>query len=246
MNRAYYLRESPGRLDYWRRMAAPRFRISVFSALLQEQLVSTLIYLGCGNGELLNDIHERVPNMNLCGIDLSSMQIESNRRRYPTLQWSVMDLDEAHAFAPALAGRFDVVLASEIIEHVKNPDQFLKNARALAKPGTGRLFLSTQSGRVWETEKRVGHYRHFSRGDLEALLRGAGWEPLRVWNAGFPFHDVSKWWANRDPDASMNRFGNEAYGPLEKFICFALRVLFKFNSHRLGAQLFAVARHHQS
>ena len=64
---------------------------------------------------------------------------------------------------------------------------------------------------------------------------------MRIWNTGFPFHDLSKWYANRDPDRSLEQFGERAYGMRENVICWALRQAFRFNSRRRGAQLFAVA-----
>lgn len=45
-------------------------------------------------------------------------------------------------FAPALAGRFDAVLALEIIEHLENPRHLLRQLRAILPPG-GQLVLST-------------------------------------------------------------------------------------------------------
>ena len=141
-----------------------------------------------------------------------------------------------------LKDRFEMVVASEIVEHVRDPRTFLSNALQMAVPRWGRLLLSTQSGPLRETERRVGHLRHFAAADMTQVLLDAGWEPLRVWNAGFPFHDLSKWYANRDPDASMRRFGDERYGLREDLVCMALRVAFRLNSRRRGAQLFALAR----
>ena len=144
--------------------------------------------------------------------------------------------------ADGLGGRWDVVVASEILEHLDDAETFLKNALRLATPGRGRLLLTTQSGPVRETERRVGHRRHFTRDVLALLLRNTGWAEPRVWNAGFPFHDLSKWWANRNPESSFRRFGDRSYGPRERLICALLRGAFALNSRSRGAQLYAVAR----
>jgi hypothetical protein len=133
------------------------------------------------------------------------------------------------------------VVASEIIEHVEDPRGFLENAAAWASPGRGRLILSTQSGPVGETERRVGHRRHFSPEEARALLSAAGWTPARVWNCGYPFHDWSKRAANLFPAASMAHFSARAYGPFQNVTCAILRSLFRLNSQRKGAQLFALA-----
>lgn len=240
-NLAYYERPLPGRDDYWRYMAAPRFRVRTLLREIGATAARSLVDLGCGSGLLLDEVAARFTHLELAGVDLSPALVERNRARRPSVSWHTLDLDRPDAVPEALAGRFDVVVASEVIEHVEQPTVFLGNAFALAGEG-GVLLLSTQSGPVRETERRVGHVRHFSGAEAERLLVASGWVPERVWNAGFPFHDLSKWWANRRPDVSMRRFGGERYGAAQRTVCAMLRLAFRLNSRRRGAQLFAVAR----
>jgi len=244
LNQVYYDQPSVGREDYWRYMAAPRFRAATILRCLGQEEVSSIVDLGCGGGLLLAEIAERFPAAKLAGVDLSPRQVDDNRARLPGIEWCAVDLDRSLDDTDALAsmaGRFAAIVASEILEHLDHPDVFLRNARRLAAPG-GRLVLSTQSGPIRETEMRVGHRRHWTRADLNDALASTGWTAEQTWNAGFPFHDLSKWWANRDPDASMRRFGGDRYGRGERLICWALRVAFRFNSRRRGAQLFTIAR----
>jgi SAM-dependent methyltransferase len=240
-NAAYYGTLAAGREHYWRKMAAPRLRVSTLLRLLHQSGAQRVVDLGCGNGQLVAAIREQALARELCGIDLSATQIAENRRHLPDVQWACADLESSRELPPGVEGRFDAVVASEIIEHVEHPEAFLTNARRLAAPG-GRLFLSTQSGPVRPTEVQVGHRRHFTAAEMRALLEGSGWEPVEVWNAGFPFHDLSKWMANLRPQAAMARFGDKPYGPMENLVCGLLRFAFLFNSPRRGAQLFAVAR----
>jgi 2-polyprenyl-3-methyl-5-hydroxy-6-metoxy-1,4-benzoquinol methylase len=241
-NSAYYGRLSTGRDDYWRKMAAPRFRVATFLRLLSDEAPASLVDLGCGNGLLLAEIRSRHPGIALSGVDLSEDQIEANRSSHPDVGWYAMDLDRPLALPADLRARFEAVVASEIVEHVREPRTLLQNALQMAVPARGRLLLSTQSGPLRETERRVGHLRHFTVEEMRSLLTAAGWEPVRIWNAGFPFHDLSKWYANRNPDATMRRFGDERYGIRENMVCWALRAAFRLNSNHRGAQLFAVAR----
>lgn len=240
INRAYYEELSEGRDDYWRKMAAPRHRVATFLDNLSRLRPASVVDLGCGKGLLLAEIARQLGDIELVGIDLSAPQIEANRDAMPGIDWHAADLVD-DALPRELGDRFEAVVASEIIEHVEDPERFLANALALARPG-GELLLSTQSGQVRETEKRVGHIRHFSRSEMRSLLEASGWQPLRVWNTGYPFHDLSKWYANRDPDKSMSQFGERAYGWRENLVCWGLRLAFKLNSAERGAQLFAVAR----
>jgi 2-polyprenyl-3-methyl-5-hydroxy-6-metoxy-1,4-benzoquinol methylase len=239
-NEAYYGAVPAGQMDYWLKMAAPRHRRATLLGALAQSVPKRLADLGCGNGELLREIHARFPLISLSGIDLSAEQIEVNRAASPDIRWQTWDLDGEQALPEDFAGGFGAVVASEIIEHVQNPRRFLENARRLAEPG-GRLLLSTQSGRVHNTERRVGHVRHFSSEEMTALLREAGWTPVRVWNTGYPFHDWSKAFANRNPDKTMADFSGKPYGARQNLICWALRLAFSLNSSSRGAQLYAVA-----
>lgn len=240
-NRAYYDQDLAGKDDYWRKMAAPRARVTEFLRLLDQEPFFRLCDLGCGGGQLLQEIAAQHPRAALFGVDLAESQVVANRQAMPHATFFAMDLDQRSAVPSELLGKCDVVVASELIEHVGDPLQLLENARTLTRPG-GRLLLSTQSGPLRETERRVGHQRHFSVDQMRALLQQAGWNPERVYNSGFPFHDLSKWYANRNPDASMKQFAQGKYGLREDLLCFLLRTAFVLNSRTHGAQLYAVAR----
>jgi 2-polyprenyl-3-methyl-5-hydroxy-6-metoxy-1,4-benzoquinol methylase len=243
-NRAYYSDLAPGMDDYWRKMAAPRFRVATLLELIAASPAAAgagqLIDLGCGNGQLLSEIAARFPQLALCGADIAEPQLVQNRQHLPSCGFFAMDVNSPDAVPAELGGRFAIITASEVIEHLDRPEQLLQNAYRLAQPG-GRLLLSTQSGPVRPTEQRVGHLRHFTAAQLRALLTDSGWAPLRVWNSGFPFHDLSKWYANRNPEASLREFAGQRYGLKQELLCLALRIAFRFNSQQRGAQLFAVA-----
>lgn len=65
--------------------------------------------------------------------------------------------------------------------------------------------------RVHETEGRVGHRRRFSAEQFQELLTCAGFTPRQARNSGYSFHDLSTWYANRKPDASMGRSSGRRY-----------------------------------
>lgn len=236
-NLEYYGRLTAGQAGYWRYMPAPRSRRRVVLRTLAAANPTSVLDLGCGDGSLLTEIRSALPRARLAGIDLSAPQIEQNRRAMPEIDWYCLNAESDHAVARA----FDAVTASEVIEHVADPEAFLRNARAMAARH-GILILTTQSGRIGATERHVGHRRHFTRAEITELLRETGWTPVRVWNSGFPFHDLSKWAANLSPHRMIDQFGERPYGRFQRLVCVALRLLFLVNSNRRGAQLFAIAR----
>jgi len=242
-NAAYYEAMPPGLEDYWNRMAAPRFRTDTLCRLVLDAKPVRIADLGCGNGRLLVELGARGYRGPRLGVDLSESRIGQNRALLPDIDWLAANLEvRVGALPRETRGAFDAVIACELIEHLADPAALLTNASSLAVPGHGLLFLSTQSGPIGATERLVGHQRHFTADDLAALFRETGWEAVRIWNAGYPFHDFSKWFASLRPDTMIEQFSNKAYGPVQRLICWSLRALFKLNSHTRGAQLFAVAR----
>lgn len=239
-NQNYYTSAPPGLRDYWRYMAAPRHRIKTLLAELKKFPPMRLIELGCGDGTLLKEIRRHFPDTLLTGLDFAENQIVTNQATAPEIQWGVFDLEGSSSLPPRLTNSHDAVIATEVIEHLSDPSALLRHAWNTTLPG-GHLFLSTQSGPVHTTERRVGHVRHFSQEEITELLRSTGWTPQRVWNDGFPFHDGSKRFANLRPDDALHLFGNRPYSIFQKSLCLLLRGLFLLNSKSRGFQLFAVA-----
>ena len=99
-----------------------------------------LLDIGCGGG-LLSEPMARL-GANVVGADAAA-------RNIPVAQIHAeqvgLDIDYRHTTAEALVAedrRFDVVLAMEIVEHVADPQEFLRTCADLLKPG-GLLVCST-------------------------------------------------------------------------------------------------------
>jgi 2-polyprenyl-6-hydroxyphenyl methylase/3-demethylubiquinone-9 3-methyltransferase len=119
--------------------------------------------------------------MEVTGLDISPDVIERGKELYP-------DLDLRCVSEPwdedLLCGQYDVVVASEVIEHVLHPNAFLKQIAKALKPG-GRLLLTTQNSNAIHYRLRmlVGrfrwdptHLRLYSRPELEEELKAGGFE----------------------------------------------------------------------
>ena len=241
-NRRYYSDLTAGRENYWRLMPAPKMRVRQILSLIGEELgaAGTVCDFGCGNGGLLHEIASTYPGLMLQGIDLSGPQIDENRRIMPDCLWAQADLTAEHYRYP-FGVHCDLAVSSEVIEHLDDPLRYLKNISTSLR-ANGALVLTTQSGPVHETERHVGHVRHWTSEEMVVLLRDAGFHDTRVFNCGFPFHDLSKWFANVRPQQVIRRFGQNDWGLLERMTAAILRMLFVLNSSRRGYQLVAVAR----
>jgi SAM-dependent methyltransferase len=80
---------------------------------------------------------------------------------------------------------FDLIVCSEVIEHIEDDRQTLQFLISLLKPG-GCLILTVPSGPISKFDKFIGHFRHYSKGSLESLLGEAGYIDIEINRAGFP------------------------------------------------------------
>ena len=141
---------------------------------------NSLIDVGCGNGANLVAIQRALKVPSLVGVDVSDAALSEARRRVPA-EFAIMDLEKD----PALDRVFDVVLTSQVIEHLHDDDGFLEKLRAMC----GRyVFVGTMQGTMRKSEVHIGHLRNYTRAVLEEKMVRAGFSIERTIEWGFPFY----------------------------------------------------------
>jgi len=138
-----------------------------------------VLEVGCSWGLTLQHLQEL--GARVLGVEPDPEQAAHAQRRgnLDIIQARFEDLD--------LPGeRFDLILASHVIEHFPQPLAFLQGAREMAQADT-RLFLETPNILAPKVSPRrlfsLAHNFYFSPKTLTWLLLKAGWhvEALRVW-----------------------------------------------------------------
>lgn len=91
---------------------------------------------------------------------------------------------------------FDVVVASDIMEHVLSPIDFLLSANMSLKPG-GLLLLRVpfeenmlQYSRLLGAKYKFAHLRNFSKRNLTLILQQAGYQIKNIHYDGYSIHQV--------------------------------------------------------
>jgi 2-polyprenyl-3-methyl-5-hydroxy-6-metoxy-1,4-benzoquinol methylase len=99
----------------------------------------SILDVGCGSGtQLTRPFAAAFPEIQILAVDDDVRSIELARRQNPpaNLRFDVPS---------AVAGSFDLVIASEVLEHVLEPDRFLADLRRRVDPN-GRLVVTVPNG----------------------------------------------------------------------------------------------------
>ncbi len=146
--------------------------------------------IGCGNGSLSNLI--ATMGYEVVGVEDSVSGSTFASQNFPNCQFinaSVYDLPY-----DALGGSFDIVISTEVIEHLQYPRELVRSAKKCLKPN-GRLIITTpyhgyvknlvlaltnkmdqHYTALWDS----GHIKFFSVNTLSALLTDEGFT-VRDW-----------------------------------------------------------------
>lgn len=115
-----------------------RKRIDFAAQVIADTRPASVLDVGCGTGnQLTKPLAERFPDVRFLGVDSDDGTIAFARKAnvLPNL-----------SFATEISGQFDLVIASEVLEHVEDPVDFLRSLRSRLGNADGRLLVTTPNG----------------------------------------------------------------------------------------------------
>jgi len=126
--------------------------------------------LGCGDGRLTAELDAA----ELTAADVSRVALGRARRRLPDAQIAELEPD---APLPFEDGAFELVLCAETVEHVRDVQLLLSEARRVLRPG-GSLALTTPARRALmrPPDPLSPHLRFLTRRSLGGLLDQLGFD----------------------------------------------------------------------
>jgi SAM-dependent methyltransferase len=170
---------------------------------------AVILDVGCGDGAALAVAARQNPAHRFAGIDWSADALrQAGGRGLSVLRGSISSR------LPVADGTADVVIMSELIEHLVDPDGAVAEVRRVLRPG-GSLLLSTPNLAAWYNRGLLaagiqpvfsevslhgvfgrpgrvvaGHLRLFTRRALTGFLAASGFRCVTV--AGARYHDVPR------------------------------------------------------
>lgn len=144
-----------------------------------------ILDVGCGMGKLGVLLKQQDPSRRVSGIELYADAAAEARRVLDNV--TVGDI-ETTGF-PFTAASFDCIIFADVLEHLRDPDAILRQARTILRPG-GCIVCSIPNMRHYTAILRLvlhgwsyddfglfdrTHVHFYSLATMKALLEGNGW-----------------------------------------------------------------------
>jgi glycosyltransferase involved in cell wall biosynthesis len=168
------------------------------AAWLAHRKPARILDLGCSGGQLAAALRKQ--GHHVTGVDV--IEIDGVRDRLD--EFILHDLD--HGLPAEVGGPFDIVIAADVLEHVREPEQLLAEARSRLSPDGMALACVPNFGH-WYPRARVasgtfsyerrgildaGHVRFFTRRTFNRMIHDAGFEVSRQTAIGLPFEVLAR------------------------------------------------------
>ncbi|GLU54923.1 hypothetical protein Dfri01_43840 [Dyadobacter frigoris] len=155
---------------------------------------STICEIGCGAGEILNQLYSTLPNTsNFIGYDISENAIDlAKSRTKERLKFKKQDLlleDSA---------QFDLLLIIDVFEHIEDYLGFLRKCRQKAEYKVFHIPLDMTVQKVLRKDvlmharQKVGHLHYFTRETALDTLVDAGYEIIDEFYTPWGFEMTQK------------------------------------------------------
>jgi SAM-dependent methyltransferase len=141
---------------------------------------SKILDIGCSSGILLGELSQIGFKLeNLYGIDISESAIY-NCKNAGFRNTFIMDAQSID-----LNQKFDIVIASDCLEHLDDDEKALRNWNSLLKPkGIAYIFVPAFMS-LWSIHDEANmHFRRYGRNELNYKLKNNGFEIIKsgFWN----------------------------------------------------------------
>ncbi len=150
-----------------------RGRRAVLGALIERAGITSarrVLDAGCGTGRNLQDYARLGP---AAGVDPSASAVEFCRQR------GLNDVTEAGVETlPFEDDAFDLVFATDVLEHVEDDVAAMREIRRVVAPGG--MLVATVPAYMWlwtANDVALHHHRRYSRPQLARAARASGWQP---------------------------------------------------------------------
>ena len=137
-----------------------------------------ILEIGCASGELILELEKNGYN-NIYGVDVSSVAIEQCKKK----QFDVFVMDGTNI--SAINKKFDIIIASDVLEHIEDDSFALKEWHSCLNPGGVLIVFVPAFMFLWsDHDKYNQHFRRYTQLELNKKLKIVSFEIIKssYWN----------------------------------------------------------------
>jgi SAM-dependent methyltransferase len=164
--------------------AANRFNRWMYETI-KPHCKGNILEIGSGIGNISRYFAEEGAEITLSDFDDSYFpRLEEQFGKYPNMK-GIYRIDfsdkELTSKYPELTGQFDTVFALNVVEHIEDHLQALKNAKLLLKKGGNVVILVPAFQSLFNGfDRQLGHYRRYTESSLKNLLEAADFDVVHT------------------------------------------------------------------
>lgn len=177
---------APGKLQSY----GPRFlsRRRLIRRLVKAIRPNRTLDIGCGSGLITKVLAEA--SAQVVAVEVSEEAVDVSRHTLgeaSNVLLKVVDVFQSREAIDVWRGSFDLVVLSEVLEHIQDDEGALDTVRQLLGERGWLLVTVPGDPKLWNTEdEQAGHVRRYTREELRRKLTKQGFEIARMINWGFP------------------------------------------------------------
>jgi|GEM_PF-96192 len=203
---------------------------------IQPFIQGSIMDVGCGVGNMTRHF---ASSHQVCGIDITPAYMDEFKKNCPDGQYCIGDISQSQTLIPLAGKTFKTVLCVNMLEHVKDHEQALRNmARFLAKDGRLVLVVPAHQWLYGSLDRQDLHFRRYQQASAAVLIEKAG---LRL-EKSFYVNSLGILWWGWSSHVLRKRVHTEKESAIVNKAVPVIKCIDALTSHSFGLSLVLVAR----
>lgn len=118
----------------------------------------TILDFGCGTGWLSSYLSKYGE---VTGVDISNKSIDAAKNKYSRINFIHLDASSGNQIEELIQNKFDIIVSSEVIEHIKEQREYINNIFSLLKDN-GSFIMTTPNGK-WKKNYFFGYRKNWGQ-----------------------------------------------------------------------------------
>jgi len=152
---------------------------------MSQGLKGDILEIGSGLGTYSRHIISDFPNSKITLTDISDQYVQNLKNEFSDKNISVskLDLNNHEDFKNIGYGKFDSIIAINVLEHVKNDEYALEELFKMLKTNGTLLLLVPANKFLYNViDKSIGHWRRYTKNELKEKVQNKNFQIKKIYS----------------------------------------------------------------